>query len=69
MVRYKDYIASLFVGRRVHVTCDCIIGVDITGTVMSYTLYHDEILYKISTATRVVEIGENTKGLKFEFLD
>jgi hypothetical protein len=67
MVEYKDYIAGLFVGRRIHATCDCILRVDVTGEVVGYEIYHDEIIYKISTGSRVVSIGENTKGLKIEF--
>ncbi len=68
MVNYKEYVAKQFIGKKVHFNCDCIIGIDITGEVIDYEIVNSEILYKLSVNNKIIKIGENTPGLKIEFV-
>ena len=65
---YKDYIQSLFIDRRVRFTSDCIVELDITGTVVGVEHSGSELIYLVNTGARIVKIGENTSKLTVEFL-
>lgn len=65
---YKDYIGSLFLGRKVRFVSDCIVKLDITGTVIGVERAGSELIYLVNTGTRIVRIGENTSKLMVEFL-
>lgn len=65
---YKDYIRSLFIGKTVRFTSDCIVKVDITGTVIGVEQSGQELIYLVNTGNRIVRIGENTNKLMIEFI-
>lgn len=66
---YKEYIMNQFNGKAVHFKCDCLIGLDVKGTVVFSEIISNEIIYTIQTNQgKQIKIGENTPGLKVEFL-
>lgn len=65
---YKDYIRSQFLGKKVRFTSDCIVKMDVTGTVVGVDHSGSELIYLVNTGTRIVKIGENTSKLTVEFL-
>ena len=66
MIPIKDYIANSFIGKTFHFVCDCIIPMDIIGTVKEYSISNNEIILLISTNTRILHIGLNTPSLVIE---
>ena len=65
---YKDYIKSQFMNKKVRFTSDCIVKLDITGTVVGVDHVGSELMFLINTGSRIVKIGENTSKLTVEFL-
>lgn len=66
---YKEYIMNQFNQKAVHFKCDCLIGLDVKGIVVSSEIISNEIIYTIQTRDgRQIKIGENTPGLKIEFI-
>lgn len=65
---YKDYIKSLFLNKKVRFTSDCIVKIDITGTVIGVDHVGSELLFLVNTGNKIVKIGENTSKLNVEFL-
>jgi hypothetical protein len=65
---YKDYIRSLFIGKKVRFTSDCIVKIDISGTVVGIDHAGSELVFLVNTGDRIVKIGENTSKLTVEFL-
>jgi hypothetical protein len=68
MVNYKQWIANQLRGKKVRFKCDCLVQMDITGTVVDADASKSEIVYTISTDGRFVKIGENTPKLQIEIL-
>lgn len=68
MQHIKDYIASLFINKTVHVTCDCLLPIDVTGIVVDYELIGTEIVICISKNGKIVKVGLNTPSLQIEEL-
>lgn len=68
MVEYKKFVGDVLLNKDVHVTCDCILSFDLIGKVITYNIEGTEIIYSIITNGKVVKVGENTPGLKIEFL-
>lgn len=59
----------MFLNKDVHLTCDCIIGLDVVGTVVNYEIVGSEIVYVLSTAGgKLVRVGENTPDLKISMM-
>lgn len=65
---YKDYIKSLFLNKKVRFTSDCIVKIDIIGTVIGVDHVGSELLFLVNTGNKIVKIGENTSKLNVEFL-
>lgn len=65
---YKDYIKSLFIGKKVRFTSDCIVKLDLTGTIVGVDHSGSELIYLVNTGNRIVKVGENTSKLMVEFL-
>lgn len=65
---YKDYISSIFIGKKVRFISDCIIKLDITGTIIGTEKSGSELIYLVNTGNRIVKVGENTSKLVIEFL-
>lgn len=65
---YKDYIKSLFLNKKVRFTSDCIVKIDIIGTIVGVDHVGSELLFLVNTGNKIVKIGENTSKLSVEFL-
>lgn len=59
MIDFKKYIASKLLGQKLHFNCDCLIGIDVVGTVVDYEIYRDEIIFLIDVDGKIIKIGEN----------
>jgi hypothetical protein len=68
MVEYKKFVGDMLLNKDVHVTCDCILSFNLVGKVITYNIEGTEIIYSILTNGKIVKVGENTPGLKIEFL-
>lgn len=68
MIKIKDYIGQLFVGKKLHLKCDCIVGIDITGTCISYEISGNEVILIIEVNNRHIPVGLNTPNLNIEIL-
>lgn len=68
MILYKDYIKSQLLNKRVRFVSDCIVKIDVTGTVIGVDHVGSELIFLINTGERIVKIGENTSKLKIEFV-
>lgn len=64
----KDHFGQSLVNKKVHFYCDCWIGLDVTGMVVSYEIHKNEIIWTISTRGKLVQVGENSPSLKIEIL-
>lgn len=65
---YKDFIANKLKGKNVHFKCDCILKMDVVGVVVSYSVRGSEIVYRVRTEDKYIDIGENTPKLQIEIL-
>lgn len=65
---YKDYIKSQFIGKKVRFTSECIVKIDVSGTVIGIENAGSELVFLVNTGSRIVKIGENTSKLMVEFL-
>ena len=68
MINIKDYIGQTFIGKYMHLTCDCIMSIDIIGECISYTINNNEIVLTIKTKDKVIPIGLNSPNLKINIL-
>ena len=68
MINIKDYIGQLFVGKKLHLKCDCIVGIDITGPCISYEISGNEVILIIEVNNRHIPLGLNTPNLNIEIL-
>ena len=68
MILYKDYIKSQLLNKRVRFVSDCIVKIDVTGTVIGVEHSGSELIFLVNTGERIVKIGENTSKLKIEFV-
>lgn len=58
--KLKDFIGDSMVGKKARFVCDCTAHIDISGTIVGYTVIANEILFKIQTQEgKLYEIGEN----------
>lgn len=60
----KDYLAKLMIGRRFRFTCNCIISLDVTGTIKDYEIVNNEIIFLVESKGKIISIGENHPNLK-----
>lgn len=65
---YKDFIRSIFIGKKVRFTSDCIAKIDISGTIIGIEQSGSELIYLVNTGSKIVSIGENTSKLMIEFI-
>lgn len=66
----KDYCGHLFLGKRLHFTCNCLIPLDITGVVVDYKIEKhstcEELVFFVSVNDKIIKIGENHPDLFIE---
>lgn len=68
MEGYKDYIIKQFKGRKVRFLSDCIVRLDIIGTVVDVENNGSEIIYIVDSGDKLLKIGENTPKLMIDFV-
>jgi hypothetical protein len=68
MINIKDYIGQSFIGKNIHLKCDCIMSIDIIGECVSYTINNDEIVLMIKSKDKIIPIGLNSPNLKINVL-
>ena len=67
MTPIKSYMADSLVGKRFHFTCDCVMNIDVVGTVKGWSLYQGEIIWDVYTTTgKFIRIGENHPNMNIE---
>lgn len=62
----KKYIGNLFIGKSYHFKCDCVIPLDITGTVVDYEISNNEIILLVQHNSKIIHIGLNAPSLLIE---
>lgn len=68
MTPIKQYIANIFLGKTFHFKCDCIIPIDVIGTVCDANITQYEIVLLVNTNEKVIHIGLNTPSLVIQEL-
>lgn len=63
MIPIKKFIAEIFLGNTYHFKCDCIIPIDVVGTVKDYDISSNEIVLLVDIGTKIIHIGLNTTSL------
>lgn len=66
MIPIKQYIAEQFVKNTYHFTCNCLIPLDVIGTVQDYSINDNEIILLVSVKNKIIRIGLNTPSLYIE---
>lgn len=68
MTPIKEYIGKSFVGKKLHLKCDCLVGLDVQGPCVGYEISGTEIILHIERNGRIVPIGLNTPNLNINIL-
>ena len=66
MIPIKEFIGKMFIGKSFHFMCDCIIPINITGTVKDFEISNNEVILLVSHADKILHIGLNTPSLTVE---
>jgi hypothetical protein len=66
MTPIKQYIANMFIGKTFHFKCDCLIPIDIVGTVCDTTITQYEVVLLVNSNNKIIHIGLNTPSLTIE---
>lgn len=66
MTPIKQYIANMFIGKTFHFKCDCLIPIDIIGTVCDTNITKYEIVLLVNSNNKIIHIGLNTPSLTIE---
>lgn len=68
MIPIKQFIANKFLNKTFHFKCDCILPIDVIGTVVGYDIISNEIVLLVSVDGKIIHIGLNTYSLTIEEL-
>lgn len=66
MIPVKQYIAELFINKTFRFKCDCLIPIDVIGTVKDYNINNSEIILLVNVNNKLIHIGLNTPSLHIE---
>lgn len=66
MIPIKEYIAKLFIGKKYHFKCDCVIPIDVVGEVKDANTIGNEIVLLVDNGERLIHIGLNSSSLVIE---
>lgn len=58
-MNFKEYIARHLIGQRLHFTCDCLMHIDVVGTVVDFEIKNNEIVFMVDVSGKIIKIGEN----------
>lgn len=65
--KLKDFIAESLLGKKARFVCNCTARFDAIGTIVSYWMSGNEIVFKIQTADgKLYDIGENHPNMTVE---
>ena len=68
-MKLKDFIGISLVGKKLRFLCNCTAHIDVSGTIVGYTVLSNEILFKVQTPEgKLYEIGENHPNMTVETL-
>ena len=60
-------MADSLVGKRLHFRCNCLLNIDVVGTVKGWSLYQGEIIWDVYTKEgKFIRIGENHPNMEIE---
>lgn len=65
---FKSFVAKKLIGKTLKFYCDCIVPIDIIGTVKDFEIIGNEILYIIDVNGKIIKIGENHPNLQVKEL-
>ncbi len=65
---FKDYIAQSLKGHNLRFKCDCIVPLDVIGTIKDYEIVSGEIIFIVDVKGKIIKIGENHPNLYVEVL-
>lgn len=66
MIEFKHYIAKQLINKTIHFKCDCIFPMDFIGIIKDYEIINDEIIFKVLSNDRIIDIGENHPKMTVE---
>jgi hypothetical protein len=66
MTPIKQYIANMFIGKTFHFKCDCLIPIDVIGTVCDTNITQYEVVLLVNSNNKIIHIGLNTPSLTIE---
>ena len=66
MKDFKQHLGDLFLGKRFHLSCECIIPFDVVGIIIDYTIENHELILHVDTDGKIIKSGENHPNLKIE---
>ena len=65
--KLKEFIAESMIGKKARFLCNCTAHIDLSGTIVSYWLSGQEIVFKVQTADgKLYDIGENHPNMTVE---
>ena len=69
MIPIKTYIADSMVGKRFHFKCDCLLNINLIGTIKGWSLHNGEIIWDVYTDSgKFIKIGENHPNMNIDEL-
>jgi len=68
MKDFKNYIGETLKGKKLHLTCDCLFPIDVTGVVVGYSTSSDEVIIHVDVGGKIIQFGSNHPKLKVEEL-
>ncbi len=60
----KDYLAKQLLNKKFRFVCNCIISMNVTGTIKDYDIINNEIIFIVESKGKLIKIGENHPKLK-----
>lgn len=66
MIPIKQYIAEKFLNKTYHFKCNCVMPIDLVGTVVDYEISGSEIILLVSYNKKIIHIGLNAASLIIE---
>lgn len=65
--KLKEFIAESMIGKKARFLCNCTARIDLSGTIVSYWMSGQEIVFKVQTTDgKLYDIGENHPNMTVE---
>lgn len=62
----KNYMAKQFIGKKLHFVCDCLMPINIVGSIKEFEINNNEIIFIVDVGGKLIKIGENHPNLRVE---